>query len=101
MTPDPTFAFIGGSCCPTHDFVFVFNYDRVYTLLTSPSDIFIRTRVNLKKKEVHGKIIVKIKIMIISLLETGNNPYIKSEYGSLYVNRNTFACCFAKSRDLQ
>jgi hypothetical protein len=36
VTPDPTFAFVGGPCCPTLDFVFAFCITiTFYTLLTS------------------------------------------------------------------
>jgi hypothetical protein len=40
MTPDPTLAFVGGRCCPAHDFVFAFWIMITFNiLLTSLSDI--------------------------------------------------------------
>jgi hypothetical protein len=50
-------------------------------------------------------IFVKINKMIISSLETGINPSLKSECGSVCGNINTFVqerpFCFAKSRDTE
>jgi hypothetical protein len=79
-------------------------FDKQIIKVTS---IFTRKCVCLKKvdcvinKNMEGSLIVKRKITVISLLETGNNLYLKSESGFSCNNINMFACCSAKSRDLK
>jgi hypothetical protein len=71
------------------------------------SSIFIRTPASLKKENCVIKRYTwkEGRIMIISLLETRNKSYLKSERGSVWDSINTFVqkhdCCSAKSHDLR